>query len=100
MRVLVVLILALALTGCALYDPPEKPMKLASEMSPQEWCVEALMLFENPYLDVDTKQAVLEEMKSRRCSAPNLQLPAGRNTGQIKLRGRRLIGMHLPTAPA
>jgi hypothetical protein len=45
MRVLVVLIVGLALTGCSLYDPPEKPTKLASEMSPQQWCGEALMLF-------------------------------------------------------
>ena len=69
MRVLIVLIIGLAVTGCSLYDPPEKPMKLASEMSPQEWCGEALMLFENPYLDADTKQAMLEAMRNRECSA-------------------------------
>jgi hypothetical protein len=71
MRVLIVLIIGLALTECTLYDPPAKPTKLASEMPPQEWCGEALMLFENPYLDADTKQAVLEAMRNRECSAPN-----------------------------
>ena len=69
MRVLIVLIVGLALTGCTLYDPPEKPMKLANEMSPQEWCDKAHLLLGNPLLDADTKQAMLEEMKSRRCSA-------------------------------
>ena len=69
MRVLIVLIIGLALTGCALYDPPPKPMKLASEMPPQEGCGEALMLFANAYLDADTKQAVLEAMRNRECSA-------------------------------
>ena len=67
MRVLIVLIIGLALTGCALYDPPPKPMKLASEMPPQEGCGEALMIFANPYLDADTKQAVLEAMRNREC---------------------------------
>ena len=71
MRVLIVLIIGLALTGCALYDPPPKPMKLASEIPPQEWCGEVLMLFENPYLDADTKQAVLEATRNRECSAAN-----------------------------
>ena len=59
MRALIVLIIGLALTGCALYDPPPKPMKLASEMSPQEWCGEG------------TKQAVLEAVRNRECSAAN-----------------------------
>ena len=68
MRLLIVLIIGLALTGGALYDPPPKPMKLASEMPPQEWCGEALMLSENP---ADTKQALLEAMRNRECSAAN-----------------------------
>ena len=76
MRVLIVLILGLALTGCTLYDPPPKPMKLASEMTPQEWCGEALMLLENPHLDADTKQYLLEAMRNRECSAP-MQATAG-----------------------
>ena len=88
MRALVVLIIGLALTECTLYDPPEKPTKLASEISPQEWCGEARMLLENPYLDADTKQAVLEEMRSRRCSAPikataGMMLPTGSSSSRL-----------------
>jgi hypothetical protein len=67
MRVLVVLIVGLALTGCTLYDPPPKPMNLASETPSQEWCDKALLLFGNPLLDADTKQAVLEEMRKHEC---------------------------------
>jgi hypothetical protein len=72
MRVLALLILGLALANCGtLYDaPPEKPMKLASETSPQEWCRDALLLEDNPFYDPDTKGAVEEEMKRRRCSVP------------------------------
>ena len=68
MRVLIVLIIGLALTGCALYDPPPKPMKLASEMPPQEGAAKR-SCFSQMYLDADTKQAVLEAMRNRECSA-------------------------------
>jgi hypothetical protein len=67
MRVLIVPIAGLALTGCTLYDPPPKPMKLASEAPSQEWCDKAHLLFGNPSLDADTKQAVLEAMKNHEC---------------------------------
>jgi hypothetical protein len=72
---LIVLIVGLALTGCTLYDPPPKPMKLVSETPSQEWCGKALLLFGNPLLDVDTKQAVLEAMRNHECSASNLPQP-------------------------
>lgn len=64
MRVLIVLIIGLALTGCALYDPPPKPMKLASEIGAAK-----RSCFSQMYLDADTKQAVLEAMRNRECSA-------------------------------
>ena len=72
MRVLVLLILGLALASCGtLYDaPPQKPMKLASETSPQEWCRDALLLVDNPFYEPDTKDAVEEEMRRRHCPAP------------------------------
>jgi hypothetical protein len=68
MRVLTVLMLGLALTGCGtLYDaPPERPMKLASEPS-QKWCDKAHLLFGDPLLDADSRQAVLEAMKNHGC---------------------------------
>jgi hypothetical protein len=71
MRALTVLILGLALTGCGtLYDaPPERLMKLASEPS-QKWCHDALLLMDNPFFDPDTKDAVVKEMRSRRCPMP------------------------------
>ena len=69
MRALVVLIIGLALTECTLYDPPEKPTKLASEMSPQEWCGEARMLLETPYLDADTAGCAGGDEKSQVFSA-------------------------------
>jgi hypothetical protein len=46
-------------------------MKLASETPSQEWCDKAFLLFGNPLLDADTKQAVLEAMRNHECSAPN-----------------------------
>jgi len=69
-QVLILLILGLALTGCdTLYDaPPEKPMKLASGMSTQEWCRDAFLLMDSPYFDPDTKEAVMDEMIRRRYS--------------------------------
>jgi hypothetical protein len=72
MRGLTVLILGLALTGCGtLYDaPPERPMKLASEMPSQKWCHDALLLMDNPFFDPDTKDAVVKEMERRRCPMP------------------------------
>jgi hypothetical protein len=70
MQVLILLILGLALTGCGtLYDaPPQRPMKLASGMSPQEWCRDAFLLMDSPFFDPDTKEAVVDEMIRRRCS--------------------------------
>ena len=70
MQALILLILGLALTGCGpLYDgPPQKPMKLASGMSPQEWCRDAFLLMDSPFFDPDTKEAVVDEMIRRRCS--------------------------------
>jgi len=63
------LILGLALTGCdTLNDAPQKPTKLASGMSPQEWCRDAFLLMDSPYFDPDTKEAVVDEMIRRRCS--------------------------------
>jgi hypothetical protein len=50
-------------------------MKLASETPSQEWCGKALLLFGNPLLDADTKQAVLEAMRNHECSASNLPQP-------------------------
>ena len=74
MRVLIVLIVGLALTGCALYDEPEKPMKIASETPSQEWCDKALLLFGNPLLDTDAKQAVLEAMRNHECVQISVKL--------------------------
>ena len=70
MQALILLILGLALTGCGpLYDaPPQKPTKLASGMSPQEWCRDAFLLMDSPFFDPDTKEAVVDEMLRRRCS--------------------------------
>lgn len=75
MRVLTVLILGLALTGCGtLYDaPPERPMpmKLAKEVpSSEDWCREAQLLADTPLLDLDTRDAVLERMRIRGCPIP------------------------------
>jgi uncharacterized protein YceK len=73
MRVLTVLTLGLALTGCGtLYDaPPEKPMKLASDdVSSQKWCHDALLLMDNPFFDPDSKDAVAKEMKIHECRIP------------------------------
>lgn len=72
MRALTVLILGLALTGCGtLYDaPPERPMKLAREAPSEKWCREALLLADDPLLDPDTKDAVIERMKIRGCPMP------------------------------
>ena len=67
MRVLIVLIVGLALTGCVVYDPPPKPMKLASETPSQGWCDKALLLLESPLLDADTKLAVLEAERDHEC---------------------------------
>ena len=54
MQVLILFILGLALTGCdTLYDaPPQEPMKLASGMSPQEWCRDAFLLMFGAARDV------------------------------------------------
>jgi hypothetical protein len=71
MPALVALISALALTGCTLYDPPPKPLKITSETTTHEWCGDARELVGNPYFDADIKQAVLEAMRSRGCSATN-----------------------------
>jgi len=70
MQVLILLVVGLGLAGCgSLYDaPPEKPMKLADEMSPQEWCRDAFLLMDSPFFDPDTKEAVGEEMRRRRCA--------------------------------
>jgi hypothetical protein len=73
MRVLNLLIIGLALTGCGtLYDaPPEKPMmKLARETPSKKWCREALLLADDPLLDPDTKDTVIERMKIRGCPMP------------------------------
>jgi hypothetical protein len=73
MRVLTVLILGLALTGCGtLYDaPPQRPMKLASDdVSSQKWCHNALLLMDSPVFDPDSKAAVAKEMKIRGCPIP------------------------------
>lgn len=72
MRVLNLLIIGLALTGCGtLYDaPPERPMKLAKEVPSEEWCREALLLADDPLLDPDKRDAVLERMKIRGCPMP------------------------------
>jgi hypothetical protein len=72
MRALTVLMLGLALTGCGtLYDaPPERPMKLAREAPSEKWCREALLLADDPLLDPDTKDTVIERMKIRGCPMP------------------------------
>ena len=70
MQVVILLVLGSALAGCdTLYDPPaQKPMKLADETSPQEWCRHAFLLMDSPFFDPDTKEAVVEEMIKRHCA--------------------------------
>ena len=70
MQVLILLVVGFGLAGCgSLYDAsPQKPMKSADEMSPQEWCRDAFLLMESPFFDPDTKEAVVEEMRRRRCA--------------------------------
>ena len=68
MRVLIALTLGFTLAGCGTWydEPPEKPVLLAAETQ-QQWCEEALRLSSNQYLDTDTQQTLLEEIRSRGC---------------------------------
>lgn len=45
-------------------------MKLAREAPLEKWCREALLLADDPLLDPDTKDAVIERMKIRGCPMP------------------------------
>jgi hypothetical protein len=77
MRVLIALTLGFTLAGCGTWydEPPEKPVLLVTETQ-QQWCEEALRLSSNQYLDTDTQQTLLEEIRSRGCPTPSPQLVA------------------------
>jgi hypothetical protein len=61
-----VVVLFLALAGCAAPAKPEPPTP-AAPMTPAERCQAGGRLLGNPYMDPFQKQAILEMMRNRGC---------------------------------